>query len=48
MGESLKVDVQSTILSIPDIKEVDVELVWGPPWDPSMTSDAAKVQLGFM
>ena len=48
MGESLKVDVQSKILSIPGIKEVDVELVWDPPWEPSMMSDAAKLQLGFM
>ena len=30
-------------LSILGIKEVDVELVWDPPWDPSMMSDAAKL-----
>ena len=35
-------------LSILGIKEVDVELVWDPPWDPSMMSDAAELQLGFM
>ena len=34
--------------AIPGVKEVDVELVFDPPWDPSMMSEAARLQLGFM
>ena len=47
MGRVLKADMESKILSLSGIKDVDVEVVFDPPWDPSMMSDAAKVQLGF-
>jgi probable FeS assembly SUF system protein SufT len=47
MGGVLKADMQSKILNLPDVKDVDVEVVFDPPWDPSMMSDAAKLQLGF-
>lgn len=48
MGRVLKGDMESKILSLSGVKYVDVEVVFDPPWDPSMMSDAAKVQLGFM
>lgn len=48
MGQVLKTDMESKILSLSGVKGVDVEVVFDPPWDPSMMSDAAKVQLGFM
>jgi metal-sulfur cluster biosynthetic enzyme len=44
----LKADMESKILSLSGVKDVDVEVVFDPPWDPSKMSDAAKVQLGFM
>ena len=30
------------------IGNVDVELVWDPPWNPDMMSEAAQLELGFM
>ena len=48
MGEVLKTDMESKILSLTDVKDVDVEVVFDPPWDQSMMSDAVKLQLGFM
>lgn len=48
MGEILKGDIQSKILRVPGIREVDVELVWDPPWDQSMISDEAKLELGMV
>ena len=30
------------------VKQVDVELVWEPPWGMEMMSDEAKLELGFM
>jgi metal-sulfur cluster biosynthetic enzyme len=48
MGRVLKADMESKIVSLPGVKDVDVEVVFDPPWDPSMMSDAAKIQLGFM
>jgi len=48
MGQVLKGDMESKILSLSGVKDVDVEVVFDPPWDPSKMSDAAKLQLGFM
>lgn len=31
----------------PEVTSVQVDLVWEPPWDPSMMSDDAKAQLGW-
>ncbi|MFQ5692060.1 MAG: metal-sulfur cluster assembly factor [Nitrospinota bacterium] len=31
---------------VPDVRAVDIELVWEPPWEPAMMSEAARRQLG--
>lgn len=33
---------------LPGVKQVDVQLVWEPPWDMSRLSDEARLELGFM
>jgi probable FeS assembly SUF system protein SufT len=48
IGPVLVDDVRRKVLGTPGVKEVDVELVFDPPWDPSRMSEAAKLQLGFM
>lgn len=48
MGEFLKTDVEDKILALPGIKSAAVELVWDPPWDRSMMSEAAKLELGMV
>ena len=37
------------VLPIPikDVKDVDLDLVWDPPWDKSMMSEAAKLELNL-
>jgi metal-sulfur cluster biosynthetic enzyme len=40
--------VQNKILYVEGIDDVNVELVWDPPWNQDMMSDAAKLQLGMM
>lgn len=47
MGDVLAYDVRSRVLAVPGVSEVDVEVVWDPPWDPSRLSDAARLELGF-
>jgi len=47
MGNVLKADVENKLANLPDVKEVDVEIVFDPPWNPSRMSEAAKLQLGF-
>ncbi len=29
------------------VTDASIDLVWEPPWDPGMMSEAAKLQLGF-
>jgi probable FeS assembly SUF system protein SufT len=48
MGDFLRHDVQHKLLAIPGVKEADVQVVLDPPWDPSMMSDVARLQLGLM
>ena len=39
--------VEQKIREVPGVTDVHVELTWDPPWDKSMMSDAAKLELGF-
>jgi probable FeS assembly SUF system protein SufT len=47
MGQFLKEDIKKKLLAVPEIREVDVELVWDPPWNQRMISGSAKHQLGI-
>ena len=40
--------VADAIEPIPGVKQVDVALVWDPPWGMDMMSDEARLELGFM
>jgi probable FeS assembly SUF system protein SufT len=48
MGPTLAADVQNRLLSLEAIDEANVELVWDPPWNQGMMTEAAKLQLGLM
>lgn len=48
MGPVIAGDAKSRILSIPEVSDVHVEIVFDPPWDQSKMSDAAKLQLGML
>ena len=39
--------VQGALLPIEGVGEVDVEIIWDPPWTPAMMSEAAKMQLNM-
>ena len=45
---SLPGEVQAKIQGIPAVTSAKVELVWEPPWNPSLMSEGAKLQLGMM
>jgi len=40
-------EVQAKIQGVPGVGAVDVELVWDPTWNPSMMSEAARLELGM-
>jgi len=46
-GPMIITDVHRALQVFEDIKEVDVELVWSPYWNPSMMSEDAKEELGY-
>jgi probable FeS assembly SUF system protein SufT len=48
VGPVLVEDVRRKCLSVPGVKQADVELVFDPPWDVSRMSEAARLQLGMM
>jgi len=48
MGPTLAQDVQNRLLSLEGIDDVAVELVWDPPWNQGMMTEAAKLQLGLL
>ena len=47
VAESLPKEVKDSILEIEEVKKVDLDLVWEPPWDKSMMSEAAKLELNL-
>lgn len=48
MGEVLVQDVKDKVALVPTIEGADVELVFDPPWNHSMMSEAARLQTGMM
>ncbi|NII11574.1 putative Fe-S cluster assembly protein SufT [Oleiagrimonas sp. C23AA] len=48
MGDILVDDVRDKLELIPTIAEADVDLVFDPPWNQSMMSDAAKLETGML
>ncbi len=47
VAESLPIEVEQKIKSIPDVNNAKVEITFEPPWDKSMMSEEAKMELGM-
>jgi len=47
VAESLPKEVRDSIMEIKEVNKVDLDLVWDPPWDKSMMSEAAKLELNL-
>jgi metal-sulfur cluster biosynthetic enzyme len=48
MSDSMPEAVERAISLLPGVSEVEVDLVWEPPWDLDMMSEEAKRELGFL
>lgn len=48
MGPVIAHDAKQKILAIPSVKLADIEIVFDPPWEQSMMSDIAKLELGML
>ncbi len=48
MGDILVDDVRTKVERVPTVSEADVDLVFDPPWNQSMMSDAARLETGML
>jgi FeS assembly SUF system protein len=44
---SLPPEVEQKVREVPGVTDATVEVVWDPPWNPEMMSEASKLELGF-
>ena len=48
MGNIIQSQAHAVVASLPGVKDVQVNLVWQPPWDPrTMASEEARLELGI-
>lgn len=47
VADMLVEDVRQAALSVENIETADVDLIFDPPWDKSMMSEEARLELGF-
>jgi probable FeS assembly SUF system protein SufT len=47
MGDVLRADIERKLSQLPEVCEVNAQIVFDPPWNPGRMSDAAKLQLGL-
>ena len=47
VAETLPMQVKRTVEEISELEEVDVKIVWEPPWDKTKMSEAARLELGL-
>ena len=47
VAESLPKEVKDSIMTVKEVKNVDLNLVWEPPWDKDMMTEAAKLELNL-
>jgi probable FeS assembly SUF system protein SufT len=48
MGDILRGDAARAVLALPGVDDVDVNLVWDPPWTIHRMSEAARLELGLL
>jgi len=47
-AQEIPIEVDQKLRMIEGVNDVNVSVVWDPPWDRSMMSEAAMLELGFM
>jgi FeS assembly SUF system protein len=47
VAEILPVEIETRTREIEGVRDVCIDLVWDPPWNPEMMSEAARLELGM-
>lgn len=48
MGPAIAADAKAKVLSVPGVKDAEVEIVWDPPWNQEMITEEGKMKLGLI
>jgi metal-sulfur cluster biosynthetic enzyme len=48
VAESLPLDIEEKVRSMKEVKEVEVEITFDPPWTQDLMSEEAKLELGLL
>lgn len=48
MGPTIAAEAKSKVLGVPGVGDAEVDLVWDPPWNQAMISEAGKMKLGLI
>ncbi len=48
MHESISWGVKNALLGLEGVDDADVQVVWDPPWHPSMMTDAGRARVGIV
>jgi len=47
LGPEIIRNIKAEVMRLDDVKQVRVDIVWNPPWEPARMSDYAKEELGW-
>lgn len=47
-AEHLPIEVETKLKELPELKKVEIQLTFDPPWDKSRMSETAQLELGFL
>jgi FeS assembly SUF system protein len=48
VADSLPIEIRDKVAAIPGVNHVDINLVFDPPWNQSMMSEEALLELGML
>jgi FeS assembly SUF system protein len=48
VAESLPLEIKEKVEEIKEVNSAEIEITWDPPWDKTMMSEEAKLELGFL
>ena len=48
MGPTIAAEAKQKVMSVPGVGDAEVDLVWDPPWNQGMISEAGRMKLGLV
>ena len=48
VAETMPAEIEMRVMSLPGVRDAEVNVTWDPPWDPSKMSDEARLELGML